>query len=914
VLIRGPAGIGKTALLEEARRTATEQDVRVLLARGGQLESDFPFGVVRQLFESALRDATEPERRQLLAGAAALAAPVVAGAAVLEASGENRSFAVVHGLYWLTANVAERTPVLIAVDDVHWADAPSLRFLHYLARRLSGLSVALVVCSRPGEPMREPTVLAQLAAEPLAKLVQPAALSEPAVAELIRARTGVDPDGEFVTACVAATGGIPFLIGELLAALAADGIEPLAASAGRVSELGPGTVAHATLLRVARLPPAAGALARAVAILGSAAEPQRAAALAGLERREALDAADALAASNILSPGTPLRFMHPIVRAAVYDDLPQGERAAAHERAAGLLTAEGADLDAIAGHLLLSAPAARVEVVDQLRTAARHAIAHGAPENAAAYLRRALEEGLARELRAHLLRELALAERMMRLPGSIDHLRQVQQTTGDAVLSAEAGAELAESLLYLGQWESAIEIIDTALDGLGGKDRELMLRLQGFATAFASFDPRLAHDVERRRRVLREAVRDGTPAARGPALLLASTDTLRIRDLENVLGLVEQGLDGGRLIAEDSDSLWIPQAFAALIFNDELERATQLFDELWRAARTGGSLAGYLVAISQRALIHARRGDVASVEADLRAAFELVAEHELTFALPSLVSFGVEAMVERPELADLAELACAMELPPDFARTWGGAMLREATGRLRQAAGDPQAAIEDFRAAGAIYEALGFLNPNAVGWRTSLALALPGEQRHEALSLARTELADARRAGVPRGIGAALRAVGVLEGGEQGLSALREAVAVLESSPGRLEFTRALVELGAALRRANQRALARRTLADALETARACGATRLAERAAVELRATGARPRREHRSGVDALTPSELRVAQMAADGLSNPEIGQALFVTRNTVETHLRHIYRKLDIRSRDDLSTALEQRAAVA
>jgi DNA-binding CsgD family transcriptional regulator len=147
----------------------------------------------------------------------------------------------------------------------------------------------------------------------------------------------------------------------------------------------------------------------------------------------------------------------------------------------------------------------------------------------------------------------------------------------------------------------------------------------------------------------------------------------------------------------------------------------------------------------------------------------------------------------------------------------------------------------------------------------------------------------------------------VIEGGAQGLTRLHEAVRVLEGSPARLEHARALVELGAALRRANQRAAAREPLRDGLELAQACGATRLIERARTELLAAGARPRRELRSGVDALTASERRIAQMAASGMSNPEIAQALFVTIKTVEGHLSGVYRKLDVRSRGELPAAL-------
>jgi DNA-binding CsgD family transcriptional regulator len=234
-------------------------------------------------------------------------------------------------------------------------------------------------------------------------------------------------------------------------------------------------------------------------------------------------------------------------------------------------------------------------------------------------------------------------------------------------------------------------------------------------------------------------------------------------------------------------------------------------------------------------------------------------------------------------------------------------MLAEVRGRLALADGDFPAARTELRAAAGIYCALHAFNPNLTCWRSALALAIAGEDRAEALRLADGELADARRLGVARPAGIALRTRGILAGGEQGLSDLREAVEVLAGANARLEHARALVEFGAALRRGNQRAAAREPLRAGLDLAYRCGATRLAHRASGELRATGARPRRAVLTGLEALTASERRIAELAETGMSNPEIAQALFVTLNTVEGHLRHVYQKLSISSRRELTVAL-------
>jgi DNA-binding CsgD family transcriptional regulator len=230
--------------------------------------------------------------------------------------------------------------------------------------------------------------------------------------------------------------------------------------------------------------------------------------------------------------------------------------------------------------------------------------------------------------------------------------------------------------------------------------------------------------------------------------------------------------------------------------------------------------------------------------------------------------------------------------------------------RLRMLKGDLTGGLEDMLDAGRHSEALGHHNPAFVAWRSQAALALLqlGEQ-DEARRLAAEELMQARTWGAPRALGAALRAAGLAEGGARGLPFLKEAVEVLTTSPAKLEHAKARTELGAALRRANRRSEAREHLRRAVELATICGAEPLAARADTELRATGARPRRIAMSGAESLTPSELRVAQMAAEGPTNREIAQTLFVTPKTVEIHLSSVYRKLGISSRSQLPAALAQ-----
>jgi DNA-binding CsgD family transcriptional regulator len=200
------------------------------------------------------------------------------------------------------------------------------------------------------------------------------------------------------------------------------------------------------------------------------------------------------------------------------------------------------------------------------------------------------------------------------------------------------------------------------------------------------------------------------------------------------------------------------------------------------------------------------------------------------------------------------------------------------------------------------------LNSTTTPWRSDAALAhLALGARAEARALAAEEVALAQAYNAPRTLGIALRAAGLAEGGRRGIELLRQAVGVLEGSGARLEHARAMTDLRAALRRAGQRAESRETLRPALDLAHRCGALALTERARTELVAAGGRPRRLVLSGLDSLTPSERRVAQLAAVGLSNRDIAQNLFITTRTVEGHLTHAYQKLAITSREQLPAAL-------
>jgi hypothetical protein len=350
-LIEGPAGIGKSRLLRLARRRAEAAGALTLTARSSELEREFPYGVVRQLFEGELADPVARERA--LAGAAGAARPVFESLEpVPSGEGGNASFATLHGLFWLMLNLAADRPLVLAVDDLHWCDRPSLRFLAYVTRRLEGLPVLLGVTLRTTEPGSDPALLSEIANDLATSALRPGPLTDAAVRFLVQVALAGEAADAFCDAVHAATGGNPLLVRQLLRALEAEGVRGDAASAGIVREIGPAAVARTVLVRLARQPQDAVAVARAVAVLGEGASLAAVAALAEVDEQSVARAAGGLERAEILRPEPPLGFVHALVRDAVYREMPHGERALWHARAVDALRAVSAPANQIAAQLL----------------------------------------------------------------------------------------------------------------------------------------------------------------------------------------------------------------------------------------------------------------------------------------------------------------------------------------------------------------------------------------------------------------------------------------------------------------------------------------------------------------------------------------------------------------------------------
>jgi DNA-binding CsgD family transcriptional regulator len=907
LVLEGPAGIGKTALLTAACDEARRAGMATLTARAGELETGLPWGVVRGLFEPALAAASRAERRDLLSDAAGLARIALRSDGGHTAPRRADALgAALHGLYWLTANIAARRPVLMAIDDAHWADKPSLRWLAYLVARLEGLPVLVVTTVRPGEPGTPSGAISAIARG--GGVVQPSPLSREATAMLVRATLGEEASADLCESCHSATAGNPFLLRCLLVELRDRGDLPDGASTESVTEIHSDAISRAVLARLARLPEIARELASAVSVFGASCSLGDAAAIAGLDDDAAIAAADALAAQDVIAKSEPLEFVHPIVRTAVYHEIPSHRRVRWHARAARLLDEAEAPPDEIAVHLLSLAPNSDATVVGILRSAAAAALRAGAPESAVEYLSRAVAEPPPARTRVAILRELGAAEASLEDPAGAEHLQEALSLSSQPSERAEIARELAVPLMHSGQMHEAVELLERAAGGLAASDRELRLVLEADIIGARRLHPALRRTALERVMALRAARLPGRTfgervALSAVALELESPAGTAAESIE----CAERALGGGRLLAEggvESPAFWY--AAIALILADAFDLADQVVESALAEARLRASTVGLALGLGFRALLGYRTGRLAEAEADARQALDVSPSARWAGSVYALL-FLIEVLLERDRPDDAAQALVASGLDTHDGELLPLLLMRHGRGRLSLALGDEEAGLRDMRAAAAQLEA-GAFPPQLWPWRSThaLALAAVGETK-EACRLADQELRLTRAFEAPGPLGISLRTRGLVEPGAADLDRLREAVAVLAGSGAALEHARALVELGAALRRAGHRVKSIKSLREGLDLAHRCGASALAARARGELVTAGARPRRDALHGRDALTASELRTARLAAAGRTNREIAQELFVGVRTVETHLTHAYQKLAIQSRDALPAAL-------
>src|SRR5919204_4045774 len=615
VVVEGEAGIGKTALLALASAMAQERGMRVLAARASELETDYPFGVVRQCLEPNLHAADAATREELLAGAAALAGPVV-----LDWRGDAgaESLGVLHGLYWLVANLAQRQPLLLAIDDLHWADEPSQRFVAYLLPRIDSLPVALALATRPaGASAHAEAVLAEVLAAGGPDALAPAPLDESAAAQLLRDVAGGPGYHRLPRPPRPASRGKPFLLSGLVRALRAEGVPFTARGAERGGEITPPQVARVARARLTRLDPRAQALAHAVVVLGDDAPLELASELANVDRAVAATAADELVAAGLIDSQRLLRFRHPLLRSAVAATLTLAERERSHRVAAELLRARGAPPERVAVHLLMTAPIGESSDKAALHEAAVLAVDRGAPAAAVPLYLRLLDEPLGARERADVLLELGRAEYIAGLFGeATGHLEEAYRIAHDPSVRGAALVLLLQA--SLGSVEALATLADDvprAVEALRDHDRELALRLQ----AYAMLMRRDGTDAEQLASF--RALAGDTP---GEATVLAHLVLQRVRHGASAAEIADLATRAARqvdaLIEDGTSTTAFIAVTLGLRWADRLDDAERILERAIEVARQRGSTTDFANALGLRGEVYVRRGLLREAEADARTA------------------------------------------------------------------------------------------------------------------------------------------------------------------------------------------------------------------------------------------------------------------------------------------------------
>lgn len=909
--VRGPVGIGKSALIDEWVHRERSRGTRVLRATCAPEERNFALAAVRQLFERVMAAAGDDERSRLLHGPAEFAAQALAVEAEPEPDGARRPSgqALLHALYWFLVNLSATGPLILVLDDVQSCDVPSLRWLSYLGRRLDGLPVALVstVCTG-GDGAADP--LADITARPDCAVLELGPLTRRGVAGLVRRALGADTTEVVCDACHDASAGNPMFLDELLRHLRRGGAkvdDPDRVRAFHVRRLVRDSVAE-----LARQDTRTVRVAKALAVLGEAATAPLTAQVSGLGELEVVEQVRRLRHLDVIGEQRPWTFRYPMVRDGLLTSLlTPDELAAAHCEAAGALHHNGAPSEMVAAHLLLGNGFEADWPVAVLQDAARVARGRGAPDMAADYLKRALRMSLDEATRRRILVALGTDEFHYNPAAAARHLREGLALTRDTGERARVAGLLAAALHVAKCSDEAVDVLEVALCELpdaidDGPVREwrMMLRAQLIQVAYETTTTYPV--VEKHLAGLDIDSLVGESA--GERALLAA---LAVHSLagnggaEHTVELVDRALRSGLRVNAPTGALFALAIFV-LSCGDRLAEAAGWFDEMAEQGRRDGPEWLALLARYGSATVAARRGDLPEALMRARAVLELTPADLGYSALP-FVALIVNALIDQGELDQARQVLSDYQGNDVEGVLWDRGVFLLARGRLRLALGDSASALAAFLECGNHLDSAGLVNPGVVAWQSQAALAYSAlGQRNTAIEMATAELARSRRWGTARCVGVSLRCLGVVTGGEPGLALLGQAVAELDRSPARLELARALADEGRAWLHHGDTERAVRSLGRALDLAQRCGARALAADARHTLRQAGAAPREPCEEAAAGLTASEHQIVSMAVTGLSDQEVAEALFVTRGTVEQHLGSACRKLGVDGREGLISA--------
>ncbi|MDQ2588434.1 helix-turn-helix transcriptional regulator [Saccharothrix yanglingensis] len=899
LVITGPIGAGRTALLDAVRPQAAREGAHVVEAVAARAERAFPAGVLRQLAEPLTADLTADERDRVAAGIADFLHPVFAngGAAPRAGYPASASHAVLHGFRHLVSVAGGRRPLVLVVDDLQWADVESLRCLAYLVHRLDGLRVAVVVAVRDGLP-RSGSESVWAVVQGAADVLVPRPLSSAGVRGLVREVFGEDCGDRFAAACLEVSRGVPLIARAVVDELAESGVRPVDDAVREVLACLPSQLCEWYGTRLAEFPGAVRSYAVAAGLLGDAAEPELIGGLTRLDPAELAAAARALHAAGVLVPDRLPRFVHPVVREAVLRSLEPADEEGLHVAAAKVLHRAGRPAEEVAAHLLAVPSFQDVWVVDSLRDAARAAVHRGARDQAARVLRRALfDTPVQTAQRGELLVELAEVESAATPVAATRHLLEALPLLRSATARATTLARAATTCLRAAPDEFADAARAVLADDV--LHPELRLRVEARLFLITDDDPRRLADAVRRAQEADPRALAATSGGRELSAVLLRAAALTGRSSRD-----DVVRDATLLMREMTPE------------DPRLPDTAALLTEVFVLADRPLDAAPLSALAAQYARDH-RVPDAAATIA-VASALRLLAQGFVGQADDLLASVGREPSATGTTTGLLLG-AAVLHLPdprrahhllrtdPERPEHPAATALGQALRALAPQGDEPASTrVERLLDCGRRLERAGWTNPAVLAWRSYAATLLHGlGDTDAALVLVEAELAAARTWGGPVAIGRALRALGsVLPDEDAAVRSTREALEVLRRTDHRWEV-----------------ALTEAQLARALQRSRPEEAAALAARARAAAAEYGVRqPADQVPAGHPAPTPgrstaltrAELRVARWAAEGRTNQDIAEELGVSSRAVEKHLTSVYRKLGLSGRTALAAALDDYGA--
>jgi DNA-binding CsgD family transcriptional regulator len=874
-VIRGPVASGKSTVLHAFTQHAAMTGAIVLGAVGSRAERGLPLGIVDQLFRPGSLPVPAAEKAADLIEVHALT-----GAQPQPETINPATARVFEGLLAILAELSERHPVVLAVDDLQHADVASLQCLSYLARRASTSAILTVLteCAQalPADRLLHAEILRQwnCTCIPLAPL------SRAAVASLLSKHLDPITAERLASSCYVLTGGNPLLVQALGEDARASGTEPAVLNPQDAFRSAVVTCLH-------RYEPGTVEFVQALAVLGENATPDLVAGLLGISAESAVHKISALNASGLLGSG---RFRHEAARHAVLEHMTTDERAAMRGRAARTLYKAGAAPAILAAHLLDVHLVGARWTVPVLQDAAERALAEGDAGRAITYLRRAECESADDRQRAAIRFALACAEWPVNPEGATRHLAELAADARADRLDEECKAKLTYYLLWLGDTDSAAEILGTT-------------------------------DIEQ---VVAKADRAGLQAhhIRSPLNFLYPDSATRARAAaaDRKLGSVrDAAVEAAPVVAErilrerglnDPTLASVTTALMTLICEDMLDRAAFWCDALMGGSGPdSGGILRRAVLTGFRAIIETRWGNLETAENDARAALALLTRKAWGVVIGVPLSSLLLSTIASRKLGEAAE-CLQVPVPGAMFRTPYGLLYLYARGEYHLATGSARRALADFMDCGNRMIEWGLDQPGLVPWRTKAAEAyLAIGDSPKASELSREQLAQAgSRPSRTRGL--SLRALALTTHPSKRTALLRESAEILRDSGARLELAYTFNDLSNAYQALGEHSRAHWAARQARNLAERCGARAL--NVALHETELGVP---ETGDGTVAqfsrLSDAEQRVAALAACGYKNNQIAHKLFITVSTVEQHLTRVYRKLGVAGRAELPIKIEPRS---